>query len=109
MPIDSLKDSQSAFFSGIYREAEYPDEMKGGFLIKQDDEAFAGQYLVLPKGVPAKRNAIASYRFTVTEAQAGEYYLWGRVLSKNGRSDSFRVSIDSKNPQYIVTELLSEC
>ncbi len=100
-PIDSLQVGQSDFFSGIYREAEYPDEIKGGFLIGQDAEAFGGQYLVLPKGVSLNGGAIASYQFTVTEAQAGEYYLWGRVLSKNGKSDSFRVSIDDSKPQYI--------
>ena len=102
--IDSLQVGQPAlptFPSLLYREAEYPDEIRGGFIIGQDDEAFSGQYLVVPKGVPSNSDAIASYRFTVTEEQAGEYYLWGRVLSRNGRADSFRVSFDAFHPQYI--------
>jgi len=102
-PIDSLKVGQAAlptFPSLLYREAEYPDEIRGGFKIGQDNEAFSGRYLVVPKSVPSNSDAIASYRFTVTEDQAGEYYLWGRVLSGDGQSDSFRVSFNASYPQY---------
>ena len=102
--IDSLQVGQSTlptFPSLLYREAEYPDEIRGGFKIGQDDEAFSGRYLVVPKSVPPESDAIVSYRFTVTEDQAGEYYLWGRVLSRNWGSDSFRVSFDASHAQYI--------
>jgi RNA polymerase sigma-70 factor (ECF subfamily) len=54
------------------------------------------EFALLPES-----DAIASYRFTVPEDQAGEYYLWGRVLSRDGQSDSFRVSVDAKDSEYI--------
>jgi len=96
---DLIHDDQPAFPSFLYREAEHPDEIFG-FKIEQDAEAFNGGYLVLPEGIESN-NAIASYRFTVTEAHAGEYYLWGRVLSKNLQSDSLRVNVDNADPRYI--------
>jgi len=97
--IAPLQIDESTLPSFLYREAEHPDEIFG-FKIEQDAEAFNGGYLVLPGDVEPN-NAIASYRFIVAEAQAGDYYLWGRVLSKNLQSDSFRVNVDDADPRYI--------
>ena len=94
-PRDSLQVDHKTVPSFLYREAEHPDEILGEFKIEKDHEAFGGEYLVLPR-----EDAIASYRFTVNEAQAGEYYLWGRVLSYPA-SGCFRVSFDANHPQYI--------
>jgi hypothetical protein len=79
----------------IWLEAEY-GFVYAPMLIATDSEASSGQYIWVPEGYgPAldpSQGGNAEFFFEVPAA--GQYLLWGRVLSSHGSNDSFFVSMD---------------
>jgi hypothetical protein len=63
----------------------------------KDNNASAGQFAWVPNGQgsssdPSQESGYAEYSFEVPAA--GDYVIWGRVLSKNSGDNSFFVSVD---------------
>jgi hypothetical protein len=73
-----------------YFEAEDATIIKAPMLIKEDPAASGGKYIV-GDGV-----GYAIYDIMVPED--GEYIIWGRVLAKDGGSDSFLVGVNVDEP-----------
>jgi len=61
--------------------------------IASDANASDGGYIWVPDG--AGTGGYAEYTFDVSEA--GDYVIWSRVISNDGSSDSFLVSVDGGN------------
>ena len=76
-----------------YYEAEDATVIKAPMLIKEDPTASGGKYIV-GDGV-----GYAIYDITVPED--GEYIIWGRILAKDGGSDSFLVGVNVDEPSNI--------
>jgi hypothetical protein len=65
--------------------------------IARDDEASLGEYIWVPNGKgnnrdPANNAGYAEYVFEVT--QAGNYIIWGRIIAKSRKDNSFFISVD---------------
>jgi hypothetical protein len=79
-------------YAKIWIEAEDGD-IYAPMQIADAPEASEGSYIWVPD--KAGRNGNAEYSFEIQTA--GDYLIWGRVISNNYRSDSFKVSVDGEN------------
>ncbi|MCK5600805.1 right-handed parallel beta-helix repeat-containing protein, partial [Candidatus Pacearchaeota archaeon] len=76
-------------------ETEYPDSIQSPMAVAADGLASEGSFVQAPEGSgyqSASSGVMTTY--TVNIAQAGEYVLWGRVITPNVNADSFYVKID---------------
>ncbi|HIE29143.1 TPA: carboxypeptidase regulatory-like domain-containing protein [Candidatus Poribacteria bacterium] len=76
-----------------YFEAEDATEIRGLMKIEKDPLASGGKYIV--------GAGEGSARFDIMFPETGEYVIWGRVLAKDGGSDSFFVGINIDQPEDI--------
>ncbi len=76
-----------------YFEAEDATEIKKRMAIENDPLASGGKYIV--------GGGEGSARFDIMFPEDGNYVIWGRVLAKDGGSDSFFVGIDIDQPEDI--------
>jgi hypothetical protein len=80
--------------------------LKAPMRTASDSGASSGQYIWVPEGSGSNSNpgygGYAEYSFDVPVA--GQYVLWGRVLSNSGSNDSFFVSLD--NSGYLIWDTL---
>ncbi|MCL4205474.1 MAG: hypothetical protein KJ000_23575 [Pirellulaceae bacterium] len=82
--------------AGVYWEAE-SGWLFPGMSIGQDQQASRGQFLWHPPENTWGR-AASTATWTLNIAEAGRYYLWGRVLAPDPETDSFflKISTDSR-------------
>jgi hypothetical protein len=89
-------------YAKIWIEAEDGD-IYAPMQIADNGDASEGSYIWVPNR--SGRKGYAEYTFEVQTA--GEYVIWGRVLSSNGRDNSFFVSVDD-NKSVLWDTLISD-
>jgi hypothetical protein len=85
---------------GTYWEAEW-GYVEEPMVAGEDDNAFGGRYLWLPgePGGKGARGGSVTWRLKV--AEAGQYYLWGRVQAPTPDDDSFHVRVFSETAEPV--------
>jgi hypothetical protein len=79
-------------------EAEDADPIIPEMAIFEDQNASGGKYIAAGLGNGGRHPGQAEYSIDIFVA--GEYSIWGRVLTTDGSNDSFHVTIDDdKSPQ----------
>jgi len=73
-----------------YFEAEDATTIKAPMVVKDDPAASGGKYIV--------GDGVGYAIFEITVPEEGNYIIWGRVLAKDGGSDSFLVGVNVDEP-----------